>query len=36
MTPVELKSGGMIQMGETTLRFQGFCSEEFDWSDVDD
>ena len=36
MTPVELKSGGMIQIGESTLRFQAFCSEEFDWSDVDD
>ena len=33
---VEVKSGAMIEVGETTLRFQAFCSTEFDWPDVDD
>ena len=33
-TPVE--SGAMIEVGETTLRFQAFCTEEFDWPDLDD
>ena len=33
---VEVKSGAMIEVGETTLRFQAFCSMEFDWPDVDD
>ena len=36
MAPVEIASGAEIQLGETTLRFQAFCSQEFDWSDVDD
>ena len=36
MAPVEIESGAQIQIGETTLRFQAFCSQEFDWLDVDD
>ncbi len=33
---VEIQAGAEIQLGETTLRFQAFCSKEFDWQDVDD
>ena len=36
MSTVEVQSGAEIQLGETTLRFQAFCSQEFDWPDVDD
>ena len=36
MVPVEINSGAEIQLGETTLRFQAFCSPDFDWPDVDD
>ena len=36
MSTVELQSGAEIQLGETTLRFQAFCSQDFDWRDVDD
>ena len=36
MTPVELGSGGEIQLGNTTLRFQAFCGSAFDWQDIDD
>ena len=36
MTPVELGSGGEIQLGNTTLRFQALCGNAFDWQDVDD
>lgn len=36
MSTVELQSGADIQLGETTLRFQAFCSQDFDWRDVDD
>ena len=36
MAPVEIESGSMIEIGETTLRFQAFCSKDFDWTDVDD
>lgn len=36
MGTVELQSGAEIQLGDTTLRFQAFCSKEFDWPDVDD
>ncbi len=36
MGSVEIASGAMIEVGETTLRFQAFCSEDFDWPDVDD
>lgn len=32
----EVESGGEIQIGDTILRFQAFCSTEFDWSDVGD
>ncbi|MCY3564609.1 MAG: FHA domain-containing protein [Gammaproteobacteria bacterium] len=28
--------GAEIQIGDTTLRFQSFCSKDFDWPDVDD
>ena len=33
---VEVKSGAMIEIGETTLRFQALCSTDFDWPDVND
>ena len=33
---VEIESGAEIQIGETILRFQAFCSAKFDWSDVGD
>ena len=36
MASVEIASGAEIQIGDTTLRFQAFCSQEFDWPDVDD
>ena len=36
MAAVPIESGAQIQIGETTLRFQAFCSQEFDWPDVDD
>ena len=36
MAPVEIASGAEIQLGDTTLRFQAFCSQAFDWPDVDD
>lgn len=36
MGATELQAGAMVELGETTLRFQPFCSTEFDWKDVDD
>ena len=33
---VEIESGAEIQIGETILRFQAFCSAKFDWSDIGD
>ena len=36
MGTVEIESGAMIEVGETTLRFQAFCSPDFDWPDLDD
>ena len=36
MAAVAIESGAHIQIGETTLRFQALCSQEFDWPDVDD
>ena len=36
MGPVEIASGAVIEVGETTLRFQAFCSQDFDWLDVED
>ena len=33
---VQIDSGTMIEIGETTLRFQAFCGREFDWPDLDD
>ena len=33
---VEIESGAMIEVGETSLRFQAFCTKEFDWPDLDD
>ena len=35
MGSMEIESGAMIEIGESTLRFQAFCSKEFDWPDVD-
>lgn len=35
MSAVEIGSGAEIQVGDTTLRFQAFCSAEFDWLDND-
>ena len=32
----EIQAGAEIQLGDTTMRFQPFCSEEFDWQDLDD
>ena len=31
-SPSTLKTGDMIEVSETTLRFVGFCEESFDWS----
>lgn len=31
-----IESGAEIQIGDTTMRFQSFCSQAFDWPDVDD
>jgi len=36
MESTEIKSGAMIEIGTTTLRFQTFCSADFDWPDLDD
>ena len=36
MGTTEIEAGAMIEVGETTLRFQPFCTGEFDWPDVDD
>ena len=36
MDTKRIVSGDEIQIGDTTFRFQSFCSEEFDWPDVDD
>ena len=36
MGAVNLQSGSEIQIGDTTVRFQALCGEEFDWPDVDD
>ncbi|MDE2692436.1 MAG: FHA domain-containing protein [Acidobacteriota bacterium] len=36
MSPMQIESGSTIEIGATTLRFQAFCSTDFDWSDVDD
>ena len=36
ITPVEIEAGAMIEVGETTLRFQPFCSRDFDWPDAAD
>ena len=33
---VAIESGAMIEVGQTTLRFQAFCTEAFDWPDIDD
>ena len=35
MGSLEIESGAMIEVGETTLRFQALCSREFDWADID-
>jgi len=31
LTPIELKGGEEIMIGDTTLRFVPFCGEDFDW-----
>lgn len=36
MESQQIQSGAMIEIGATTIRFQAFCSEEFDWPDLDD
>ena len=36
LSTVEVQSGAEIQLGQTTLRFQALCSQEFDWPDVND
>ena len=36
MGPQPLGPGAMIEIGGTTLRFQAFCSPDFDWSEPDD
>lgn len=36
MGSVEIASGAVIEVGETALRFQAFCSQDFDWPDVED
>jgi hypothetical protein len=33
LTPVELKGGEEILLGETKLRFVAFCGKDFDWRD---
>ena len=33
---VEIEAGAEIQLGDTTMRFQPFCSKAFDWQDLDD
>ena len=33
LTPVELKGGEEIMLGETKLRFVPFCGKDFDWRD---
>ena len=35
MEPVNLESGSEIQFGDTTVRFQALCGEEFDWPDIE-
>lgn len=36
MESTEIKSGAVIEIGATKLRFQAFCSADFDWPDLDD
>ena len=33
---VEVESGALVEIGGTALRFQPFCTAEFDWPDVDE
>jgi FHA domain len=33
LTPIELKGGEEVMIGDTTLRFVPFCGEDFDWRD---
>lgn len=33
LTPIELKGGEEVLIGDTTLRFVPFCGEDFDWRD---
>ena len=36
METKRISAGDEILLSDTTFRFQSFCSEEFDWPDVDD
>lgn len=36
LTPVELKGGEVIALGDTQLRFVPFCGKDFDWQDQQD
>ena len=36
MESIEIQSGAIIEIGATRLRFQAFCSPEFDWPDIND
>lgn len=36
MDSTEIESGAVIEIGATKLRFQAFCSKDFDWPDVDE
>lgn len=36
MDSIEIESGAVIEIGATKLRFQAFCSKDFDWPDVDE
>ncbi|MDH3234208.1 MAG: FHA domain-containing protein [Alphaproteobacteria bacterium] len=33
LTPIQLKGGEEVMIGDTTLRFVPFCGEDFDWRD---
>ena len=36
MDTQRIAAGAEIQIGDTTMRFQSFCCEAFDWPDLDD
>jgi len=35
-SPTTLKSGDIIEVSETKLRFAPFCGEDFDWADTEE